>query len=235
MAGSPEVRRDDAPGEVSSRRRSVKVVASLVLNAVVPVVAYTVVRPYVGTDLMALLIASAIPVVVTAALLVVRRRLDPIGVVSVVGFGIALLVQVLSHGNALAFELQDPVLTALVALACLGSVVIGKPLHLVGVRMLARTNTRVARMLDDPDRFRSSTIVTVVVGVMTLAHAVAIAFIALTLPVSDFLAVSRPVGWAILGVGVVWTWWYRRRRHAARDEALRHKESQESEDSVFVV
>jgi hypothetical protein len=129
-----------------------------------------------------------------------------------VGFGVALLVQVLSHGSALAFELQDPAVTGLIGLACLGSVLIGKPLHLVAIRLSARTNARAARMLDAPDLVRSSTIVTLVIGSLTLAHAVAVAVIALTQPVSGFLALSRPVGLSILGVGVLWAWWYRRRR-----------------------
>ena len=112
--------------------------AGLAINFVVPLFAYYLIHPHVRSSALALALAGAIPVAYTLVMLAVRRRLDPVGVVSVVGFGIGVLVSWASGGNALALELQDPALTGLIGIACLASVVIGRPLHPVILRVPAR-------------------------------------------------------------------------------------------------
>jgi predicted permease len=75
--------------------------ASLVINFVVPLFAYYLIHPHVRSSALALALAGAIPVAYTLVMLAVRRRLDPVGVVSVAGFGIGVLVSWASGGNAL--------------------------------------------------------------------------------------------------------------------------------------
>lgn len=157
-------------------------------------------------------LGTAVPVAGTVAGLVWRRRLDPVGILAALGFGVAVLVMVLSHGNALVLKLQDTVVTGPLGAVCLVSVAVRRPLHLVVLQFLAPRNPRARAALRDPARRRASAVVTALVGAMLLVHAVVLLGLALTQPTGTFLAVSRPVGWSVVGDGVAALLWYRRRR-----------------------
>jgi hypothetical protein len=197
--------------------RMLSLIGSLVLNFVVPLVAYRVFRPHVATSAEALALSAAIPVVFTLGTLAWRRRLDPLGLISVVGFAVGIVVAWVSGGNPLALELQDPAVTGIIGLACLFSVVVRRPLHLVLVRYLGRSNPRFARLAADPATKRTSLIVTAMIGAIFLAHATVVTVMALTLPTATFLTLSRPVGLAVFAGGLLGLFWYRHRRrgHAA--------------------
>src|SRR5207248_6975824 len=91
VVAEPAIRRPT----VSLRR----ILPSILLNAGIPLLVYTLLRSRVGSDATALAIGAVIPVAVTAIRFGWRRRLDPAGVIAGVAFGIALLVLVLSGGN----------------------------------------------------------------------------------------------------------------------------------------
>jgi FtsH-binding integral membrane protein len=185
-----------------------------VFNGGVPLLGYALLRPHVGSDATALAIGAAIPVTVTVALFCWRRRVDPIGVLSVLGFGIAVLILVLSGGNPLVLKLQDAVVTGPIGLVCLVSVAVRRPLHLVVFQFLARHNPRWEHLTRDPGRRRTSTVITALIGAMLLLHAMVLLVLALTQPTSVFLALSRPVGWSVTVAGVAALLWYRSRMQA---------------------
>ncbi len=60
-------------------------------------------------------------------------------------YGVALLVTWLTGGSALALELRDAVPTGLLGLACLVSVLVGRPLLDVLLRLLGRWYPALAR------------------------------------------------------------------------------------------
>jgi hypothetical protein len=183
-------------------------------SIVAPALAYTLVRPHVAGSAIALLAAMAVPAGWTLAAFAWRRRADPLGLLSVAGLGAALAVSYLTGGSALAVELQDPAGTGALGLACLVSVVAGRPLWLMALRLLARRNARAARLLADPATRRTAAVETAIIGAIFLAHAAAITILALTLPTGTFLAVSRPVGLPVIAAGLTVLICYRRRRHA---------------------
>lgn len=191
-----------------------RLLPSLVLNGGVPLLVYTLLRPQVGSDATALAIGAAIPVTVTVALFCLRRRVDPIGVLAALGFGIALVILALSGGNPLVLKLQDAVVTGPIGLACLVSVAVRRPLHMVAFQLLARHNPRWEHVMRDPDRRRTSTVITALIGAMLLLHAVVLLILALTQPTSVFLALSRPIGWSVTIAGVAALLWYRNRMRA---------------------
>jgi hypothetical protein len=201
-----------------SARRLLPLIGSLVLNFIVPLVAYRVFRPHVASSAEALALGAAIPVAFTLGTLAWRRRLDPLGLISVASFAISIGVSWLSGGSSLALELQDPVVTGILGLGCLISVAVHRPLHLVVVGYLGRTSPRFARIAADPAAQRNSRIATAAIGAILLAYATVITIMALTLPTGTFLALSRPVGLAVLGTGLLGLFWYRRKRqaHAAK-------------------
>jgi hypothetical protein len=199
-------------------RAGLGVLAGLVINFVVPLLAYYLIHSHVGSSALALTLAGSIPVGYTLVMLAVRRRLDPLGVVSVASFGIGVLISWASGGNALALELQDPELTGLIGIACLVSVIIGRPLHPVILRLLGRGNARYNEIAARAQR-RTSMVTTTIIGLAFTAHAVAIAVLALTQPTSTFVALQHPVGLPFLGLGVAGLFCYRNRLQAGQRAA----------------
>ena len=196
------------------RRRGPGIVVSLVVNFVAPLLAYYLIHPHVRSSALAFALAGAIPVGYTLVMLAIRRRLDPLGVISVASFGISVLVSWASGGDALALELQDPALTGLIGLACLVSVAIGKPLHPVILRLLGRGNARYA---DIATRARRSTsmVTTAIIGAAFTVHAAALTILALTEPTSTFVALQHPVGLPPIALGLAALFFYRSRLRAS--------------------
>jgi hypothetical protein len=195
-----------------SPRLLASLLPSILVNIVAPALAYTWVRPHVASSTVALLVAMAIPASWTLAVFAWRRRAAPLGLVSMAVTGIAVAVTYLAGGSPLVLELQDPAQTGAIGLACLVSVIMGRPLYLMVARLLARRDARAARMLDDPGIRRIAIVETTIIGALLLVHAVAITALAMTLPVGTFLAVNRLVGLPIIAAGLVVLIGYRRRR-----------------------
>jgi hypothetical protein len=130
-----------------SPRLLVSLLPSVLVNIVGPALAYTWIRPQVASSTVALLVAMAIPAGWTIAVFAWRRRPAPLGLVSMAVTGVAVAVTYLAGGSPLVLELQDPAQTGAIGLACLVSVVMGRPLYLMVMRLLARRDARAARML----------------------------------------------------------------------------------------
>ncbi len=133
---------------------------------------------------------------------------------ALLGFGVAVAISALSGGNRIVLELQDSLVTGPLGLVLLGSAAVGRPLHLVLLRILAARDPRMRRAaseVSDPARRRTSTIFTVLLGSTLAAHAGVLLVLALSVSTGTFLALSRPVGLGVLAVGVGAMWWYRSR------------------------
>jgi hypothetical protein len=197
-----------------SPRLLVSVLPSLAANVVAPALAYTLIRPHLASNTLALLAAMAIPAAWTLATFAVRRRADRLGLISIAGFAIAVAATYLSGGSPLAAELQDPAETGAIGLAFLASVIVRRPLWLTVLRYAARHNAYAARRLADPATRRTATVETAIIGAIFLAHAIPITILALTLPTGTFVAVNRLIGLPILAAGIAGLIAYRRRQHA---------------------
>jgi len=213
-------------------RRALAGLAGLVISFIVPLLSYDLIRPHVGSSAMALALAGAIPVAYTLGILVVRRRLSPVGVVGAVSFGIGVLISWASGGNTLALELQDPALFGAIGIAFLVSVAIGQPLHPVVLRLLGRSDPRYTDIANRAQH-RTSMVTTAILGVTLLAHAVAVAVLALTQPVSTFVALQHPVGLPIFGLGIAGLFLYHNRLQARqRGAAPATRDDQSGDDQA---
>lgn len=192
------------------RQERLALAIRLVINLAVPVLAYVLLRPHVHSDITALVIGAAIPVAYTACVLLLHRRLDPVGAFAIVCFAFGLLLALVTGGNELAFKLREEIWTGPVGLACLISVPARRPLFYVAAQLAARRNTQIAERIATPQARQITTVTTWVIGVILLVHAAVIVALALTTSTTTFLALSRPLSLAIVGGGVAaLVWWIR--------------------------
>jgi hypothetical protein len=168
----------------------------VVANWLVPLLVFHLVRPHVSSDAVALVISAAIPVAWTAGRLVVQRRADPIGLLSIAAFGLGIVGLVLFGGNSFAFKIREPALTGFLGLVCLGSLVISRPLVLPLIRGQVPAGTTSAAL------HRAATWITGIAGATMLVHAAVLTGLAATVSTSEFLALQQPVGLPILALGV---------------------------------
>lgn len=190
----------DAVGPGMARRMRA-LAPSLLAGFLLPAVVYWLVRPHVGGDAAALAIGGAVPAAWTVLRLAGWRRVDPVALVGTVAFAAAAVVSVLTGGSSLPLKLHDAVVTGALGLACLVSVAIRWPL----LRLLGRR-------LGTPHALAAGT---AIAGVTLVVHAAAHTLVALTLPTSSYVVVSRVVGLPIYAVGAVTLVWYLRRQAAA--------------------
>lgn len=185
-----------------SRKLILALLVRLVVNGAVPVLAYVLLRPHVHSDVTALVVGAAIPLAFTAGVFAWHRRLDPAGVIAVVCFGIGLLVVAATGGNELAFKLREDIWTGPLGLACLVSAAVRRPVLLLVLQFLGRRNADIAERIRRPGARRICAVSTVTIGLILLVHAVTMIIFALTTSTAVYLAVSRPVGWVIVGGGL---------------------------------
>jgi hypothetical protein len=187
-----------------------RIAPRVLVSVVAPILVYQLIRSSVDSDVIALAIGAAVPVVWTLGRFALTRKVDPVGVVSTVGFAIGITVAWLSGGSPLALELRDAVPTGLLGLVCVVSVLVRRPLHLVVLRLLAKRNPAVAKL---PSAHTAS-LTTALLGVTLLVHAAALTVLALNVPVSTYVGLSKLVGWTIIGAGLAVIFWYGRRNAA---------------------
>ncbi|NUR26969.1 MAG: hypothetical protein HOV83_14190 [Catenulispora sp.] len=164
---------------------------SLAVNAVLPLIAFLLIRPHVGSDALALALGGAIAAGRTLFVFARRRRVDVIGLVAVTAFALSVLASLAFSGSSLPLKLDMALLIGPLGLACLVSVAVGRPLHDVVMRI---------RRMPKANR-RHSSIVTAIVGCTLVVHTLVHVVLALTLPTAVFLAASRLAGWGIIAVG----------------------------------
>ncbi|MBB4684844.1 VC0807 family protein [Amycolatopsis jiangsuensis] len=190
-----------------------RLMPSLVVNAVVPLVLYLLLRSSIG-EVPALAIGATIPLLVTVGEFAVRRRIDPVGVVVVAGFAVLLVVLALSGGSELVLKLRDTLLTGPIGLVFLGSALIRKPLLAALVRFATRNGAGQQSRLTGAAQQRALTVQTVLIGSMLVVHALTILTLALLLPTATFLAVGQPAGWAVIALGLLASFAHRKQARA---------------------
>jgi hypothetical protein len=215
-AGEPD------PGNLSARalwaaarrrfgaRTLAGLAASALVSAVAPLILYDQLQQRVGSQVTALLITSVIPVAWTAGKLAVRRRVDPIGLLAIAGVVVGLVLLALTGGNPFALKIRDAVIAGAVGVACLGSMLIRRPLVLP---LLPKSRPWIPGMT----RRTAANWLTGIWGVVLVAEAAVITLLAAVLPASTFLAVHKPAALAFVALGIGGVIWRKRHRPARPD------------------
>lgn len=109
------------------------------------------------------------------ARLAATRRVAWIALISAIVFVITVLVSLLSGGSALPIKLHSPVITGAAGLACVISVLVGRPLPAILARLPAFSDPdrrrRIERAASDPGRRRRMTAMTAMIGITLLLDA----------------------------------------------------------------
>ena len=178
-----------------------RVIVTTIVAGIAPVVTYLVVQPHVGSTAVALAIAFALPVAWAGLNALWHRSLDLDGMLTIGAYGLGLVFAVLSGGSALPLKLHSAAETGAVGVACLGSVVLRRPLVLIALRILRSGKRRGAwrRAFAEPALGPTFSVITALVGVGLLIEAASQVALALLVPTVVFVAVSLPARFVIYG------------------------------------
>jgi len=168
-----------------------RLAVSLALNWLGPVVIYFAIRRYTTTDATALAVSSALPLLRVAGLWLLRRRIDWLGAVALLGLGVTIALSVLMGGSALPIKLIHPALTGTLGLLLLASALLAKPLLRPLLRLAGRQGDAPAGSAPHPSRIG---LYTGILGGLLLADALVHVVMALDLSTGTFVLSSRAVG-----------------------------------------
>jgi len=200
-----ENRAELARSMVPSLRR---LAPQVLIAGVLPIVAYSVLRPHVSSDAIALAAVMVFPLGELAYERIRQGRLEPIGIIALVGIAIGLIGAVALHGNDLLLKIRDSALTGVFGIVCLVTLALKRPAMYYLGRSFSTGNDPVKvaefdeiwELPDVPRRFR---LVTAVWGVALVAEAALRISLALLLSTQVFLVVAHVLGWSVLG-GLLW-------------------------------
>ncbi|HUO74077.1 MAG TPA: VC0807 family protein [Solirubrobacteraceae bacterium] len=194
--------------EEENRRRALVRRARLRLLAGVgvPVAVYVVLRITLHSETAALAITETLPVAWVLAVGVRRGRVDPIAVVAAIVLGVALIVSIAMGGSALPLKLRRSVVTGSIGIACLVSVVIGRPLLPFVLDLLRRSLPQSKRLAEivgaDSALRRKWLVLTAIIGVTLLCDAAAQLTLALTVSTDAFVGTSRLARTGLFALGI---------------------------------
>lgn len=188
-------------------------------GAVIPLAVYYSIRPHLGGDAPALMIAGVPAAAWVAVQWVRQRRIDPIGSIVLFGFIAGVIVSVAMGGSAFVLKVRDSGFTCLFGLACLASLWRPKPVMFYIGRALSAGNDPAKLAAYDelwtmPTAPRTFRIITVAWGTGLIVEAGIRVILAMALPTGTFLAVSPVLAAVVIGGLFVFTvrWSKRARR-----------------------
>jgi hypothetical protein len=210
-------------GRASSplRTNARTIVIEVLVNGVLPFVAYDLVKPKYG-DVNGLLASMLPPVVWSIVEFVRRRRIDAVSIFIIAGIALSLLA-FFGGGSARFLQLRENLVSAVIGLVFLVSAALRKPLmyELARASMKRTSPAQVAnfeRLKDNPGFRRSMTRMTVVWGFGLLVQTGIACVLVFTLPIATYLIVSPIVGYGVIGLLALWTFSYVARLKRQRSE-----------------
>jgi len=198
--------------DATGQNRASLLSASLLINAVAPFVTYQLLSRLGVPTLTVLALTSVFPFGGLALAWARNRRLDGIGLVTLVVIAIGLAALILSHDPRL-FLVNVSFSTGAFGAVCLASLGLRRPLMFYFGRQLSGGDDPL-RLAEYDGLWRSATfrrtlrVVTVTWGVGYLVEAAARALIAWTQPAGLVLIVSPLLAYAVFGLLLVWSMAY---------------------------
>lgn len=206
MTSRTETRRAKAAAFVRANGR--KTLMEIAVNFLLPFAIYSLARDRLG-DVRALMAASAPPLLWSIVEFIRLRTVDAIAILVLTGIALSLLA--FAGGGGVKFlQLRENLVTGLVGLIFLGSVLIGRPLILqlarAGLRRLAPERAALFEAQRDNPRFRRAMVVISLGWAVGLLAASGInCVLVFRLSIQQFLLISGPISYGVMGLLTVWT------------------------------
>lgn len=203
------------------------ILRSIVLNAVVPVVLYSLSKHYLAaSEVVALSIAAIFPAVDSGWGVIRRRRLDVIALIALLSIAVSI-VGVALGGSPKILLIRESFFTGALGLACFLSLLLPRPLMFYFGRqfMAGDDPVRIERFNAQwrkPAVRRLHRLITIVWGAAFGGEFILRVVLVLTLPPVVVLAVTPFVTGAVVALTIAWTFAYVRRRlreGVTRDDA----------------
>ena len=194
----------------------------IALNAIFPLVLYRLSKRYISpSEFTALAIATTFPLGKSIFDVVRRRQVDPISIIVLLGIG-ASAIALLAGGSPRILLMRESLFTAVFGLACLGSLLLARPMmfyfgrHFIAGGDVIRRRRYEASWALPGVRF-TSRLITAVWGTVFLGEFAMRVALILLVPASWVLVISPVLLGCLTLATIVWTFRYAKR---ARERAL---------------
>ncbi len=205
------------PAEISTglfTRRTAWTVLELVVNLALPWVCYRLAKPRFG-EVHAIMASAGPPIAWSLAEFARLRRVDALSILVLGGIALSLIGFAFG-GSARLLLMRESLVTGLIGLLFIASTILGKPLVYVLARASLSRRSEADRAAFDsevanPGFRRLFTVITLVWGFGLVAETALRTLLVFTLPVGRFLIVSPIIGYATIGLLLLWGFMYARR------------------------
>lgn len=206
----------------TSRPQMRRLLPSILVNAVLPYLVYQALTGRGYSILTALTIAAVLPAVGTLAGWIRTRRLDGIGLISLIFIVIGIVTSFIS-GDIRFLLIKDSFLTGTFGVVCLISLLLPRPLMFYfGRQFMSGGDPELAARYDALWQYqavrRANRLITTVWGFGLLAEALLRVLLLSVLPIPTFLLISPMMVLAVTAGLILWTLTYGRGRARQRAE-----------------
>jgi hypothetical protein len=226
-----------APQTSSSKVDIRGLLLSIVLNAVIPLTLYLLVKRYISTsEVVALSIAAIFPILYSIFEFVQHRQFDIIAIFALLGIIVSVL-GVLLGGNAKILLIRESFFTVMLGLACFVSLLLPRPLMFyVGRQFIAgKDPEKIAQFnqqWNHPYARFVHRLITSVWGIAYVGEFIIRIILIYTLSTALVLAISPILLGGITLAAIVWTFSYVRYAQRRGAEMLRRQQAMELAGSV---
>lgn len=186
----------------------------LLVNLALPWLVYSWAKPW--GELTALIACAIPPLVWSVGELILTRRLDALSLFVLGGIVLSMIAMLLG-GSPRMLLVRESLISGMVGLLFLGTAWLKKPLlYHIARASLARQQEDGASAFEntlarEPQVLHSLRVMSLVWGGALVGEALLRSYLAWHWTPSQFLAISPFVSYGIIGLMVLWTFWYRQR------------------------
>ncbi|MGW4687120.1 VC0807 family protein [Streptomyces sp. NPDC004244] len=217
-----------APPARSGGAAAIGWILTIGLNVVAPIITYNYLHDHGWSEVSALLISGAWPVVDNIVVLAWRRKLDEFAMVTLAFLVITAVVSLAGANSTRTLLIKDSCVTGLFGLLCLATLLAPRPLMFYFGRKFATDGTPESTAwwngLWQLEGFRrTQAVMTAVWGVAYLLEAGVRIALAYVLDTDTMVAISPVMAYGVLGALALWTVYYGKKAKAegARRAAAR--------------
>lgn len=189
------------------------IIITLLINGGLPLLVYKMLEDHMS-DVAALSIATIIPMAETLYHLIKHKKMDVFAAFMAVSFILGILAALLG-GDQKLILLRESFVTGMMGLIFLGSLLFGKPLiYYFALRFTVGSNQEKQSAFEEnwklPYVRKVLRMMTAGWGIALVGEAAIKWILVYTLSTTAFLAVSNVVMYGVIGLAILWTYFYRK-------------------------